>query len=42
VPFSHPRRLSSAAAQELRIAILWELGLDEAANLDDAADDERR
>ena len=37
VPFSHPRRLSSAAAQELRIAILWELGLDEAANLDDAA-----
>jgi ABC-type nitrate/sulfonate/bicarbonate transport system ATPase subunit len=30
VPFSHPRRLSSAAAQELRIAILRELGVDEA------------
>jgi ABC-type nitrate/sulfonate/bicarbonate transport system ATPase subunit len=31
VPFPHPRRLSSAAAQELRIAILRELGVDEAA-----------
>ncbi|HEV2227578.1 MAG TPA: ABC transporter ATP-binding protein [Steroidobacteraceae bacterium] len=31
VPFSHPRRLASAAAQELRTAILRELGLDEAA-----------
>ncbi len=30
VPFSHPRRLSSPAAQELRIAILRELGVDEA------------
>jgi ABC-type nitrate/sulfonate/bicarbonate transport system ATPase subunit len=29
VPFSHPRRLSSAAAQELRMAILRELGVDE-------------
>jgi ABC-type nitrate/sulfonate/bicarbonate transport system ATPase subunit len=29
VPFSHPRRLSSAAAQELRTAILRELGVDE-------------
>ena len=29
VPFSHPRRLSTAAAQELRIAILRELGVDE-------------
>ncbi len=36
VPFSHPRRLSSAAAQELRIAILRELGVDEVVN------DERR
>ena len=36
VPFPHPRRLSSAAAQELRIAILRELGVDE------AADEERR
>jgi ABC-type nitrate/sulfonate/bicarbonate transport system ATPase subunit len=35
VPFSHPRKLSSAAAQQLRIAILRELGVDE------AADDER-
>jgi ABC-type nitrate/sulfonate/bicarbonate transport system ATPase subunit len=32
VPFSHPRRLSSAAAQELRIAILRQLGVDEDAN----------
>jgi ABC-type nitrate/sulfonate/bicarbonate transport system ATPase subunit len=32
VPFSHPRRLSSVGAQELRIAILRELGVDEAAN----------
>jgi ABC-type nitrate/sulfonate/bicarbonate transport system ATPase subunit len=31
VPCPHPRRLSSAAAQELRIAILRELGVDEAA-----------
>jgi ABC-type nitrate/sulfonate/bicarbonate transport system ATPase subunit len=30
VPFPHPRRLSSTAAQELRIAILRELGVDEA------------
>lgn len=30
VPFSHPRRLTSTAAQELRIAILRELGVDEA------------
>lgn len=29
VVFSHPRRLSSAAAQELRMAILRELGVDE-------------
>ena len=32
VPFSHPRRLSSAAAQGLRIAILRELGVDEAGS----------
>ena len=32
VPFSHPRRLASAAAQELRTAILLELGVDEAAD----------
>jgi ABC-type nitrate/sulfonate/bicarbonate transport system ATPase subunit len=32
VPFPHPRRLSSAAAQQLRIAILRELGVDEAVN----------
>jgi ABC-type nitrate/sulfonate/bicarbonate transport system ATPase subunit len=32
VPFSHPRKLSSAAAQELRIAILRQLGVDEDAN----------
>ena len=31
VPFSHPRRLSSAPAQELRMAILRELGVDETA-----------
>ena len=31
VPFAHPRRLSRAAAQELRIAILRELGVDETA-----------
>ncbi len=31
VPLSHPRRLASAAAQELRIAVLRELGVDEAA-----------
>jgi len=28
VPFSHPRRLSSAASQELRVSILRELGVD--------------
>ena len=28
VPFPHPRRLASAAAQELRVAILRELGVD--------------
>jgi ABC-type nitrate/sulfonate/bicarbonate transport system ATPase subunit len=28
VPFPHPRRLTSAAAQELRVAILRELGVD--------------
>jgi ABC-type nitrate/sulfonate/bicarbonate transport system ATPase subunit len=28
VPFPHPRKLSSAAAQELRVAILRELGVD--------------
>ena len=28
VPFAHPRRLTSAAAQELRVAILRELGVD--------------
>lgn len=27
VPFPHPRRLASAAAQELRVAILRELGV---------------
>jgi ABC-type nitrate/sulfonate/bicarbonate transport system ATPase subunit len=32
VPFAHPRRLSSVAAQDLRIAILRELGVDEAAH----------
>jgi ABC-type nitrate/sulfonate/bicarbonate transport system ATPase subunit len=32
VPFSHPRRLASAAAQELRTAILLELGVDQAAD----------
>lgn len=32
VPFSHPRRLSSAAAQELRTAILRQLGVDEDAS----------
>jgi hypothetical protein len=31
VPFAHPRRLSSAAAQDLRIAILREVGGDENA-----------
>jgi ABC-type nitrate/sulfonate/bicarbonate transport system ATPase subunit len=36
VALSHPRRLSSTAAQELRIAVLRELGVDE------GADDERR
>jgi ABC-type nitrate/sulfonate/bicarbonate transport system ATPase subunit len=39
VPFSHPRRLSSAAAQELRAAILLELGVDEAADDGHAAHD---
>jgi ABC-type nitrate/sulfonate/bicarbonate transport system ATPase subunit len=29
VPFSHPRRLTSPAAQELRVAILRELGVDQ-------------
>lgn len=29
VPFPHPRKLSSAAAQELRVAILRELGVDQ-------------
>ena len=29
VPFPHPRRLASAAAQELRVAILQELGVDQ-------------
>jgi ABC-type nitrate/sulfonate/bicarbonate transport system ATPase subunit len=28
VPFSHPRKLSSAASQELRVSILRELGVD--------------
>jgi ABC-type nitrate/sulfonate/bicarbonate transport system ATPase subunit len=28
VPFSHPRKLTSAAAQELRVSILRELGVD--------------
>ena len=32
VPLSRPRRLSAAPAQELRIAILRELGVDETAN----------
>jgi ABC-type nitrate/sulfonate/bicarbonate transport system ATPase subunit len=32
VPFAHPRRLASVAAQELRIAILRELGVDEDLN----------
>jgi len=39
VPFTHPRRLSSAAAQELRTAILLELGVDEAADDGHAAHD---
>jgi len=38
VPFAHPRRLSSAAAQELRMAVLWELGVNE----DEDTNDERR
>src|SRR5262245_15154137 len=29
VPFAHPRRLTSAAAQELRVAILRELGVEQ-------------
>jgi ABC-type nitrate/sulfonate/bicarbonate transport system ATPase subunit len=29
VPISHPRQLSSVAAQQLRIAILLELGVDQ-------------
>jgi ABC-type nitrate/sulfonate/bicarbonate transport system ATPase subunit len=29
VPFPHPRRLTSASAQELRVAILRELGVDQ-------------
>ena len=29
VPFPHPRRLTSAPAQELRVAILRELGVDQ-------------
>jgi hypothetical protein len=29
VPFPHPRRLASAPAQELRVAILRELGVDQ-------------
>ncbi len=33
VPFAHPRRLSSPSAQELRIAILRELGVDETAGI---------
>ena len=37
VPFPHPRRLSSAAAQELRVAILRELGLDESSDSEDPA-----
>jgi hypothetical protein len=28
VPFAHPRRLSSPEAQQLRLAILTELGVD--------------
>jgi ABC-type nitrate/sulfonate/bicarbonate transport system ATPase subunit len=28
VPFPHPRRLTSAAAQDLRVAILRELGVE--------------
>jgi ABC-type nitrate/sulfonate/bicarbonate transport system ATPase subunit len=28
VPFAHPRKISGQAAQELRVAILGELGVD--------------
>src|ERR1700754_4727636 len=36
VPFPHPRRLASSQAQELRVAILRELGVDqESAEGDD-------
>jgi ABC-type nitrate/sulfonate/bicarbonate transport system ATPase subunit len=31
VPFSHPRKLTSAASQELRMSILRELGVDNEA-----------